>query len=77
MDQAVRNLIRFTGCSVIEAIESASLKPAKLLGLYPQKGVLEPGSDADFNLLSQELHGYKGALPPNLQGSALSNIPTG
>ena len=54
LDTAVRNLSQATGCSIIEAIEAASLKPAKILGLS-QKGHLEFGADADFNILSSGL----------------------
>lgn len=54
LDTAVRNLCKATGCTVVEAIECASLKPAKLLGLK-NKGHLEFGADADFNILSQDL----------------------
>jgi N-acetylglucosamine-6-phosphate deacetylase len=55
MDQAVRNCIAFTGCSEVEALEAASLKPAKLLRLQ-QKGHLDVGADADLILLDDQLH---------------------
>jgi N-acetylglucosamine-6-phosphate deacetylase len=55
MDQQLRNFIRFTSASLVDAVEAASLKPAKILGLYPQKGCLNPGSDADFVLLDGDL----------------------
>lgn len=56
LDQAVRNLCAFTGCSIADAIEAASTKPAKLLGIYPKKGALYVGSDADFIVLDDELY---------------------
>lgn len=56
MDAAVRNMIQFTGCSVVEAIESASLKPARLLKIDDCKGHLQPGADADFIILDESLH---------------------
>lgn len=55
MDCAVRNLKAFTGCSAVEALEAASLRPAELLGLS-QKGHLNPGADADFVVLDSLLH---------------------
>jgi N-acetylglucosamine-6-phosphate deacetylase len=55
MDRAVRNLHAMTKCSKAEALEAASLKPAKLIHAYPQKGTLEVGADADFIILSDEL----------------------
>lgn len=36
-------------------VEITSFKPAKLFGLYPQKGCLLPGSDADIVLFNPEL----------------------
>lgn len=56
LDQAVRNLKAFTGCSPADALEAASLKPAQLLGIEKTKGTLAPGADADFLLLDSNLH---------------------
>jgi allantoinase len=36
------------GMSINKLVELMSLNPAKRFGLYPQKGVLQAGSDADF-----------------------------
>lgn len=55
MDKAVRLLKKYTGCSTVEALEAASLKPAKLLGVYPAKGCLETACDADFVVLNDDL----------------------
>lgn len=55
MDQMVRNLIKFTECSPEEALRAASKKPAELLGLFPQKGSLDVGADADFFVLDTSL----------------------
>jgi len=53
MDQAVRNLVSFTGCSLPQAIESATASVARLLGLR-HKGFLRPGADADLLLLDDQ-----------------------
>ncbi|MBI3508664.1 MAG: N-acetylglucosamine-6-phosphate deacetylase [Chlamydiia bacterium] len=55
LDQAVRSLHQITNCSVVQALQAASLKPAQLAGLYPIKGTLSVGSDADFLFLSDAL----------------------
>lgn len=54
VDECVRNLIEATGCDVVEALRSASEHAAKMLRLYPRKGSLEFGADADFVLLSND-----------------------
>jgi len=36
--------------ALVEAVRLLATNPAKLAGLYPQKGCLAPGSDADFLL---------------------------
>lgn len=55
MDQLVRNMRKFTGATLIEVLEAASLKPATVLGLYPSKGSLEVGADADLVILDEFL----------------------
>lgn len=55
MDQCVRNLIKFTNCSIVEGIECASLHPAQVLNISKSKGSLDFGSDADFVFLDEHL----------------------
>jgi N-acetylglucosamine-6-phosphate deacetylase len=50
MDRAVRNVMKFAGLSLQQAVRAASLNPAKAVGL--KKGILEPGADADFVVLT-------------------------
>jgi N-acetylglucosamine-6-phosphate deacetylase len=54
MDAAVRNLIRFAGAPIHEAIAAATTAPASVLGLT-RKGRIEPGADADLVLLTSDL----------------------
>jgi len=54
LDQAVRNTIRFTGCSVEEALMMASTSPARVLGLET-KGLIAVGCDADLVVLDESL----------------------
>jgi N-acetylglucosamine-6-phosphate deacetylase len=56
MDQAIRNVIEFTGCSVAEALTMATKTPAAVLNLAQYKGQLCPGFDADITLLDHDLH---------------------
>jgi N-acetylglucosamine-6-phosphate deacetylase len=55
MDDAVRNLRAQTGCSLVEAVEAATLKPARVLGIEDKKGTLNTGADADFIVLDDDL----------------------
>ncbi|MCX6079008.1 MAG: N-acetylglucosamine-6-phosphate deacetylase [Chloroflexi bacterium] len=53
LDQAVRNLMAFTGCSLAQAVGAASINVAKLIGAG-RKGRLQPGADADLVLLDDQ-----------------------
>jgi N-acetylglucosamine-6-phosphate deacetylase len=55
MDQALRNLIEVTDCTLDEAIETTTTTPAKLLGLEGDRGRIAPGYAADMVLLSPDL----------------------
>ena len=55
MDEALRNVLAFTGCSLPEAVRMAATTPANLLG-EDLKGRLAPGSDADVVVLSPDLN---------------------
>ncbi|KAF9978633.1 hypothetical protein BGZ73_001285 [Actinomortierella ambigua] len=55
LDACIRNFIKFTNCSKIEALEAVTLHPATLLGIQDQKGVIKPGADADLVFLSDDL----------------------
>lgn len=54
MDQAVRNMARFSRCSLYEAVQMATANPAHHLGLYEAKGGIAPGKDADLVILDPQ-----------------------
>ncbi len=56
LDQALRNLIAFTGCSLSEALATITTTPAKALGLANERGRIAPGHVADMVLLTPDLH---------------------
>ncbi len=51
---AVKKAMRFSRCSLVEALEAASLHPARALGVEGQKGTLDFGSDADFVMVDRD-----------------------
>ncbi|ORY50493.1 Metallo-dependent hydrolase [Rhizoclosmatium globosum] len=51
MPTCIKNLVRFTGCTLAQAINAATLHAAKCIGLEHRKGTLMPGTDADFVIL--------------------------
>jgi N-acetylglucosamine-6-phosphate deacetylase len=55
IDQAVRNLIAMTGCSLPEALATTTTTPARLLGISDQRGDIVAGLIADMLLLTPEL----------------------
>ena len=54
LDVALRNLIRFSECSLAEALPTVTTTTAKLLGLADRRGQLAAGYPADLVLLSPE-----------------------
>lgn len=54
MNTALRNMCRYTGCSVECAVRMAAYNPARLYGW--KKGSIEPGYDADLMLMDDAFH---------------------
>jgi N-acetylglucosamine-6-phosphate deacetylase len=54
LDDAVRNLVAWTGASLPDAIATVTSTPARVLGIG-DRGVLEPGACADVVVLDDRL----------------------
>jgi len=54
MDKSIRNFVRFTGCSIGDAIKCATFNPAKCVGIEHRKGTLRHGADADLVVLDRD-----------------------
>ena len=55
LDDAVRNAVRFGVCTLAEAVQMASLTPARILGISERKGQIAPGYEADLVVLDADL----------------------
>jgi len=53
MSTAIQNMMRFTHCTLSDAVRFASANPAKLLGLFDTKGSIALQKDADLVVLDQ------------------------
>lgn len=56
LDQAVRNIQKFSGIPLQDAIRLATLTPASVLGLNGIKGELRPGADADILIADADMN---------------------
>ena len=54
MEDALKNMMRFCDLSLEEALPMLTRVPARSIGLYPQKGSLAVGADADVILWDEE-----------------------
>ncbi|MBM7661756.1 N-acetylglucosamine-6-phosphate deacetylase [Bacillus mesophilus] len=54
MDDAIKNMMSYTGCSLQDVVKMASYNPAKRIGILDRKGSLETGQDADFVILNEQ-----------------------
>lgn len=55
LDEAVKNILKFTECSLTDAFRMVTYNPAKLLGINKHKGSLYSGKDADLVVLTTDL----------------------
>lgn len=54
MIKAVKNAVRIGKVSLVDAINMATLNPAKLLGVRNKKGIIAAGMDADMVIFDRE-----------------------
>lgn len=54
MNDALRNIQTYTGCTLESAVKMAAENPAKQLGVFDRKGSIAVGKDADFILLDED-----------------------
>ena len=52
MDRAVRNVTKFSNWKLRDAVQAATLNPARAVGLSAHHGILSKGASADFTVLS-------------------------
>lgn len=55
LDQAVRNFIGYTGCTLSEALETVTTTPARVLGIESERGQIAEGMVADLVVLDAGL----------------------
>jgi len=54
MNQGVKNFYENSGCTLWEAVNAASLNPARSIGIDKTKGSIEINKDADFTLFDSD-----------------------
>jgi len=56
MDQLLRNVVRFVGLNVVDAVKLATINPAKMQKLDDQIGILAKGMKADITVFDDNLN---------------------
>lgn len=59
MNQAIKNIINFTGVSLTNAISFATSTPAKNLNIFDKVGSIKVGKLANFAVIDKELNVYQ------------------
>ncbi|SFS81030.1 N-acetylglucosamine-6-phosphate deacetylase [Marininema halotolerans] len=54
MDDGATNMLRYTGCTLLDIVHMTAVNPAKQLGVFHRKGSLASGKDADLNVYNEE-----------------------
>ena len=58
---AIRNMRKHTGAPICDLIKMATATPAKAIGIYGDRGSIEPGKVADLVVLDEDLN-VKGVI---------------
>jgi N-acetylglucosamine-6-phosphate deacetylase len=54
MNDSLKNTIEFAQVSLVNAVQMASVNPAKQLKVFDRKGSISPGKDADLTILTND-----------------------
>jgi N-acetylglucosamine-6-phosphate deacetylase len=54
MNDSLKNTIEFAQVSLVNAVQMASVNPAKQLKIFDRKGSISPGKDADLTILTND-----------------------
>lgn len=54
MIAGIKNMVQLVGIPLVEAVQMATLNPARALGIEERKGILEAGADADLVTFNDE-----------------------
>lgn len=54
MPMALQNMLQFTQCNFLDAVNMASKNPAEVLKIFNKKGSIAPGKDADLVVLDEK-----------------------
>jgi N-acetylglucosamine-6-phosphate deacetylase len=58
MNEAVKNMLKFTNCSIADIVKMTSVNAAKELNIFDRKGSLSKGKDADITVLTDDFNVY-------------------
>ncbi|MBA7581853.1 N-acetylgalactosamine-6-phosphate deacetylase [subsurface metagenome] len=56
LDEAIKNMIKFTSMPLNDVLPMATSVPAEAMGWQEQRGVLKPGADADVVVLNEDFN---------------------
>ena len=56
MDDAISNMIRHTGISILDAVRMASYNPARAIKVSNRKGEIKEGMDADIAVFDKNIN---------------------
>ena len=54
MNDAIKNTLQYTGCSMTDIIKMTAENPAKQLRIFDRKGSIQVGKDADLVILNEK-----------------------
>ncbi|MEK4029629.1 N-acetylglucosamine-6-phosphate deacetylase [Pseudobacillus sp. FSL P4-0506] len=55
MNQAIKNMMSYTGCSIRDIIKMTAENPARQIGIFDRKGSIALGKDADLVVYNKDL----------------------